>query len=201
MQSALKRAKIVKFATICFILTIIIFINPTTNVFSSSHEIKENAVDYPRLFVTKTVNQAEITLEKSIIVTITIRNTGNSTAYNATFIDDLTAPWIFEVIGLTRLSYSRIEPNQTRTFSYLVKALTVGHFQLHSATVYYYTSDVQPSEFISFSNALDITVVEPPEDFSLANEYTVWTFALIFFILNIMLLLRLVTPKLNRRKI
>ena len=201
MQIVLKRAQIVKFATICFILANIIFIYPTTDVSASSVAIKEKTADYPRLFVTKTVNQAETTLEKSIIVTVTIRNTGNSTAYNATFIDDLTAPWVFEVIGLTRLSYSRIEPNQTRTFSYIVKAITVGQFQLHSATVYYYTSDVQPTEFISYSNTLDITVTEPPEDFSLANEYTVWTFVIVFFLLNTMLLIRLVTPKFNRRKI
>ena len=68
MQVVLKRAQIVKFVTLCFILTNIIFINPITDVSASSFEIKESTADYPRLFVTKTVNQAEVTLEKSIIV-------------------------------------------------------------------------------------------------------------------------------------
>ncbi len=199
MWVAPKKPQIVEFASVCFILAFIFFMYPTADIAASPTEIEGKSSTYPYLFVTKTVDQTEIILENSFIVTITIKNIGNSTAYNTTFIDDLTAPWVFEVTGLTRLSYSRIEPNQTHTFNYIIKPLTIGDFQFHSASVYYYSSEVNPTEFISYSNKVDITVIEPPKDISLANESIVWTLVIIFFVVNIILLLRLTAPKFNRK--
>ena len=166
---------------------------------ASSSEIDSTSANYPSLFVTKVVDKTEVTLGESFLVTITINNFGNNTAYNVTFIDDLTAEWVFNITGLTRISYSQIEPNQVRTFSYIATAISKGDYQLHSARVYYYTSEVQPSEFLSISNAIDMKVVDPLEDFSLANYNVSITFLLILLVLNSLLILRLITPKFNRR--
>ena len=199
MWVAPKKPQIVEFASVCFILAFVFFMYPTADIAASPTEIEGKSSTYPYLFVTKTVDQTEIILENSFIVTITIKNIGNSTAYNTTFIDDLTAPWVFEVTGLTRLSYSRIEPNQTHTFNYIIKPLTIGDYQLHSASVYYYLSDVNPTEFISYSNKVDITVIEPPKDISLNNEIMIWTLVILFSVVNIILLLRLTAQKFNRK--
>ena len=188
-----------RIVALSFIFVIIIFTYQTSTNLASSSEITSINTNYPGLFVTKVVDKTEVTLGESFLVTITITNFGNKTAFNVTFIDDLTAEWVFKITGLTRISYSQIEPNQTRTFSYIVTAISKGNYQLHSARVYYYTSEVQPDEFLAISNNLDITVVESLEDFSLTNYNSAVTFLLILLVLNILLMLRLVTPKLNRR--
>jgi uncharacterized repeat protein (TIGR01451 family) len=188
-----------RIVALSFIFMIIIFSYQTTTNFASSSEIDSINATYPRLFVTKVVDKTEVTLGESFLVTITINNFGNKTAYNVTFIDDLTAEWVFNITGLTRISYIQIEPDQVRTFSYIATAISKGNYQLHSAHVYYYTSEVQPSEFLSISNAIDMKVVDPLEDFSLANYNVSITFLLILLVLNLLLVLRLITPKFNRR--
>ncbi len=188
-----------RIVALSFMFVIIIFTYQTSLNLASSSEITSINTNYPSLFVTKVVDKTEVTLGESFLVTITITNFGNKTAFNVTFIDDMPAEWVFNITGLTRISYSQIEPNQTRTFSYIVTAISKGNYQLHSARVYYYTSEVQPDEFLAISNNLDITVVESLEDFSLTNYNSAVTFLLILLVLNILLMLRLVTPKLNRR--
>jgi uncharacterized repeat protein (TIGR01451 family) len=192
-------SKSYRIVALSFIFVIAILTSQITISLASNSEITSVNTRYPSLFVTKVVDKTEVTLGESFLVTITITNFGNKTAFNVTFVDDLTAEWVFKITGLTRISYSQIEPNQTRTFSYIVTAISKGNYQLHSARVYYYTSDVQPDEFLAISNALDIIVAEPTEDFSLANYNTVVTFLLVLLVLNILLTLRLITPKLNRR--
>jgi len=178
---------------------IIIFTNQATSNLASNSEVTSINVNYPSLFVTKVVDKTEITLGESFLVTITITNFGNKTAFNVTFVDDLTVEWVFNITGLTRITYSQIEAQQTRTFSYIVTAISKGNYKLHSAHVYYYTSNIQPNEFLAISNALDIAVVDAVEDFSLTNYNSAVTFLLILLVLNILLILRLITPKLNRR--
>ena len=199
MRVATKKHLIVDFTFVCIILAFLLFISPTTKISANTSEITGFSSTYPYLFVTKSVDQPEIALEDSFIVTITIKNIGNSTAYNTTFVDDLSAPWIFEVTGLTKLSYSKVEPNQTHTFSYILKAKTLGNYDLHSATVYYYSSEVNPTEFISYSNKILISVIEPSEDISLANEIFVWTLSILLLVSNVILALRLIAPRFNRR--
>ena len=197
MWAVSKSSRIV---VLSFIFVIAILSCQITISLASNSEITSVNTNYPSLFVTKVVDKTEVTLGESFLVTITITNFGNKTAFNVTFIDDLTAEWVFNITGLTRISYSQIEPNQTRTFSYIVTAISKGNYQLHSARVYYYTSDVQPNEFLAISNALEIIVAEPLEDFSLTNYNSVVTFLFVLLVLNILLALRLITPKLNRRE-
>ena len=188
-----------RIVALSFIFVVIIFSYQTTTNLASSSENSSINANYPRLFVTKVVDKKEVTLGESFFVTITINNFGNKIAYNVTFIDDLSAEWVFNITGLTRVSYSQIEPNEIRTFSYIATALSKGSYQLHSAHVYYYTSEIQPSEFLSISNAIDMTVVDPLEDFSLANYNVSITFLLILLVLNLLLILRLISPKFTRR--
>ena len=185
---------------VSFILLIAAFTFQTPATIASNSEITSTTTNYPSLFVTKVVDKTEVSLGESFLVTITINNFGNKTAYNVTFIDELTAEWVFNVSGLTRISYSQIEPNETRTFSYIVTALSIGDYKLHSANVYYQDSFVNPDEYMAITNAIDITVVEPKEDLSLANYNTSVTLLLVLIFLNIVLFLRIISPKFNRRK-
>ncbi|MFW9905679.1 MAG: BatD family protein [Candidatus Thorarchaeota archaeon] len=161
--------------------------------------IKRINTSYPKLFVTKTSDREEVAIGDSVVVTITIENIGNKTAYNVTFIDKLNQPWIFEISGLTELSYGQIRSNESRQFSYLVTAKSVGTYFLHSAQIEYYDSEVTPTKFTTISNQVEITVIEPPEDFSLANFNAAITLLIVIIILDILLIIRLIAPKLNRR--
>lgn len=162
-------------------------------------DIKKIDASYPKLFVTKTSDRSEVVIGDSIVVTITIENIGNKTAYNVTFIDRLNKPWIFEISGLTELSYGQIGINETRQFSYLITTKSLGKYYLHSAQIEYYDSEITPNKFITSSNQVEITVKEPTEDFSIANFNAAITLLIAFIILDILLVARLIAPKLNQR--
>lgn len=166
---------------------------------ASVFDMKRIDGSYPKLFVTKTSDRSEVVIGNSIVVTITIENIGNKTAYNVTFIDKLNQPWIFEVSGLTELSYGQIRSNESRQFSYLVTAKSIGTYFLYTAQIEYYDSEVTPTKFTTISNQVEITVIETPEDFSLANFNTAITLLIVIIILNIILVIRLIAPKLNLR--
>jgi uncharacterized repeat protein (TIGR01451 family) len=175
-------------------------LNPSIKPINASIlDVKQADASYPKLFVTKTSNRGEVVIGDSIVVTVTIENIGNKTAYNVTFIDKLNQPWIFEIAGLTELSYGQIRSNETRQFSYLVTAKSLGTYFLYSAQIEYYDSEITPTKFTTISNQVEITVIEPPEDFSLANFNAAITLLIVIIILDIILITRLITPKLNRR--
>lgn len=162
-------------------------------------DINNTNSSYPKLFVTKASDRSEVAIGDSIVVTVTIENIGNKTAYNVTFIDKLNQPWIFEIKGLTELSYGQIGINETRQFSYLIITKSLGTYSLYSAQIEYYDSEINPTKLITISNRVEITVTEPPEDFSLTNFNAAITLLIVFVILDIILAARLIAPKLNRR--
>ncbi|MFX0014555.1 MAG: hypothetical protein ACFFB2_05345 [Promethearchaeota archaeon] len=170
-----------------------------TQISATTHESNEKNASYPRLFVTKYANKQEVAIGDSIVVTVTIKNFGNKTAHNVTFIDKLNQPWIFNISGLTQLSYGQIGINESRQFSYLVTTKSIGIYRLYAAQIEYYDSELNPSKFITISNELVITVIEPPEDFSLANFNTVITLFIALIMLDIFLVIRLFAPRFNRR--
>ncbi|MFX1514840.1 MAG: BatD family protein [Promethearchaeota archaeon] len=190
-----------------FILLAVIILNaacftfnqPIKSIKASKLGEKEIDASYPKLFVTKRSDREEVVLGGSIVVTVTIENIGNKTAYNVTFIDKLNQPWIFEIAGLTELSYGQIRINETRQFSYLITAKLLGTYYLHSAQIEYYDSEITPTKFTTISNQIEITVIEPLEDFSISNFNAAITLLITFIILDIILALRLIAPKLNRR--
>ncbi len=172
---------------------------PITNGTALNTRTEEFNDTYPRLFATKVVETTEVFLNETFVVTVTIGNFGNQTAYNVTFIDRINNPWVFEIIGLTTLSYSQIGVNETRQFSYLVTTKSLGTYNLFSAQVEYYTSELNPTKFVTITNDIEIIVIEPPEDFSLANFNIAITLIIVLVILDVMLLARLIAPKLSRR--
>lgn len=189
-----------------FLLTVIslniLYINLNQSIKpinASVLDVKRIDGSYPKLFVTKTSNRDEVVIGDSIVVTVTIENIGNKTAYNVTFIDKLNQPWIFEISGLTELSYGQIQSNESRQFSYLVTTKSVGTYFLYSAQIEYYDSEITPTKYTTISNQVEVTVIEPPEDFSLANFSAAITLLIIIIILDIILAIRLIAPKLNRR--
>ncbi|MHA1214597.1 MAG: BatD family protein [Candidatus Hodarchaeales archaeon] len=161
-----------------------------------TQELEES---YPRLSIIKEVDKSTVILGESFVVTVTIHNFGNDTAYNVTYIDEINNPWIFEVFGLTKLAYSQIEANETREFSYLIRTQAIGQYSLYPARCEYYTSDLNPIKFTAYSNQVDIEVIEVPKDLSLDNFYVALTFLIVLIILDFLLVLRLFAPKLNKR--
>lgn len=178
---------------------IISFNQPITSVTALKTRTEEFNETYPRLFATKMVEKTEVVLGETFVVAVTIRNIGNQTAYDVTFKDKINNPWVFEITGLTTLSYSQIGVNETRQFSYLVTTKSIGTYYLFSAQVEYYTSVLNPSKFVTITNDIEIIVTEPPEDFSLANYNIALTLIIVLVILDILLLIRLIAPKLSRR--
>ena len=100
---------------------------------------------------------------------------------------------------MTLISYGQIGVNQTRQLSYLVTTKSLGIYHLFSAQIEYYDSNLNPTKFATISNEVEITVIEHPEDFSLANFNVVVTFFIVLIILDTFLVTRLITPKLNKR--
>jgi uncharacterized repeat protein (TIGR01451 family) len=156
------------------------------------------------------VDKTEIILGQSAVVTITLENFGNKTAFNVTIVDNVPNPWIFEVTGLTQLSYSQIPPNETRQFSYLITTKILSDtspngenipFKLLGARIEYYDSNVNPSKFTHITNDILIKVIEPPEDFSLTNRNAAYTLLIILIIFNLILFIRLIAPKMDRKAI
>ena len=76
---------------------------------------------------------------------------------------------------------------------------SLGTYSLYSAQIEYYDSEINPTKFTTISNRVEITVTEPPEDFSLTNFNAAITLLIVFVILDIILAARLIAPKLNRR--
>ena len=190
-----------------FILLAVIIFNTAYFTFNHSIEpinasmldLEEVNASYPKLFVTKTSDREEVVLGDSIVITVNIKNVGNKTAYNVTFIDKLNQPWIFQISGLTELSYGQIRGNESRQFSYLVTTKSLGTYYLYAAQIEYYDSEIAPTKFTTISNQVKITVIEPPEDFSLSNFNAAITLLIIIIILDIILFVRLIAPKLNQR--
>lgn len=194
---------------ICVIVILGFVCQPVTRINASTTALKEIDSTYPNLFATKKIENAEliinrtyearVVLGETFIISITIHNFGNKTAYNVTFIDPPSNPWVFEVEGLTKISYLEIAPNETRQFSYLVTAKSLGKFKLDAAQIDYYTSEVNPEKFVTFSNSITIQVIKQPEDFSLTNMNSAFTLLIVITIGNLILMFRLISPKLNRR--
>lgn len=177
----------------------IAFNQPITYSCASTVDVKRDNISYPRLFVTKVADKSEVVIGESIVITVLIENFGNQTAYNITFIDQPNNPWIFEVSGLTQLSYGQIAANETRQFNYLVTTKSLGTHYLHAAKINYYDSELNPTKYVTISNEVEITVIEPLEDFSLANFNAAITLFIILVILDVLLFMRLLAPKFNQR--
>ncbi|UCE13624.1 MAG: hypothetical protein JSV04_00260 [Candidatus Heimdallarchaeota archaeon] len=199
MYYSKKRLKVAFLTTMSLVIFCVAFNQPVTYSCASTMDVKGINTIYPRLFVTKVADKSEVVIGDTIVITVLIENFGNQTAYNVTFIDQPNNPWIFEVSGLTQLSYGQIAPNETRQFNYLVTTKSLGTHYLHAARIDYYNSEVNPTKFVTVSNEVEITVIEPPEDFSLANFNAAITLLIILIILDVLLFLRLLAPKINQR--
>lgn len=180
-----------------------------TTISASSASLATLNEDYPRLFVIKKIENAEtvigenfdakVILGNTYVVSITIKNIDSKIAYNITFIDAPINSWVFEVEGLTEIAYLQINPNETQQFSYLITAKSLGTYNLDAARIDYYSSEINPTKFIAFSNSITLKVIEPPEDFSLTNLNAALTLLIVLVLGNIFLLYRLITPRLNRK--
>ncbi|UCG90037.1 MAG: hypothetical protein JSU57_06120 [Candidatus Heimdallarchaeota archaeon] len=199
MYNRTKRVWFVVLTVVSLNIVNIAFNQSITHIRASTTGVEEKNVSYPRLFVIKSVDKTEVVIGESFVVTVIIKNFGNRTAYNVTFIDQLNQPWVFEVSGLTQLAYGQIGVNETRKFSYMVTAKLLGTYHLFPAQIEYYDSDLNPTQYKTISNDVEIIVIETPEDFSLANYNAAITLLIVLIILDILLAVRLIAPMFNRK--
>ncbi len=194
---------------ICVIIVLGFIYQPVTHINASSTTIKQINPTYPRLFVTKKIENAEIYIDTeyvskivlgdTFVISIKINNFGNKTAYNVTFIDSQISSLVFEIKGLTNILFLEIAPNETQQFSYLVTAKAIGLYKLGQAQIDYYTSKTNPIKYVAFSNSLTVSINKPAEDFSITNRNVALTLIIIINFGNIILITRLIAPKLDRR--
>jgi hypothetical protein len=156
--------------------------------------------EYPALIATKMIDKTEVAVGETVIVTVSIRNFGSQTAYNVTYIEKFSNPWVFNVTGLKTLSYTQIGPNETRVFGYSLTARALGRFDLLPAVIEYYDSEINPIKLTTFTNSIEITTIEPPEDFSLANFNAALILLISLILIDVILFLRLIAPKFDRRE-
>ena len=157
------------------------------------------SVLYPALITTKLTDTTEVVVGEKVIVTVTIRNFGDSSAFNVSYTDRYSNPWVFNVTGVTTLSYTQIGPNETRTFGYALTAQSLGTFDVQPAVIEYYDSQIIPTKFTAFTNSVRIAVIKPREDFSLANFNAALIMLISLIFIDLILLFRLIAPKLDRR--
>ncbi len=202
------KIKIIFLAFITISIILQTTMHPTWHIKTSEATKNTNTSIFPQLFAIKVVDKSEVILGKEVIVTITIENIGNKTAYNISISDSIPKAWIFNVTGYTNLSYTQIDPGAIRQFSYSLTANKLSiiddegnyiPYILRGAVINYYDSEINPSKYVHSTNNVKITVIEAPEDFSLSNFNSEITLLLILIIFNIFLFLRLVSSKLNRR--
>ena len=91
-----------------------------------------------RAEITKSLNLGRVYLNQTVIVTITIKNTGSGNLYSLQLNDTPPAGFRF-VSGTTQATYSSLSPNETKIVQYTIEPQTTGSITLDPAHLRYMT--------------------------------------------------------------
>ncbi|MFQ6124055.1 MAG: BatD family protein [Candidatus Heimdallarchaeota archaeon] len=124
--------------------------------------------DIPLLAVRKELNATRVDLGTYCLVTITISNLSNATAYNVKSKDTVFPTWVFEIKGSSYHSWISLGNKTSVSYSYILIPKKHGTFQLQSANVTY-TSKNEKSIRYALSNEVEFfvakaKVLEPTRD-------------------------------------
>ncbi len=135
------------------IVTIILFlpIRKVTSILPTEDE------DIPLLTVRKELNVTRIDVGAFCLVTITISNLSNSTAYNVNCRDTVFPIWAFEITGSSYHNWISLGNKTSVSYSYILNPKKHGTFQLQSANVTYTTKDEKSVRY-ALSNELEFFV-------------------------------------------
>lgn len=165
----------------------------------TNFSIKEE-INVPKLYVLKEVEKSTVNVGDKFLVTITIHNYGNSTAYNVSFKDTFNPEWLFQSEGLSDITYPQIKANETREFAYTLTANKVGNYTLNFAEVTYYDSLTSHDIYSAKSNQWQILIITPTEDLSLSNLLFTVTVIIVIIIADLILVYSLFSSKLRTKK-
>ncbi len=144
-------------SVVCLVclVTIIWFlpVREVTSVLSTEEE------DIPLLTVRKELNATQINLGAYCLVTITISNLSNATAYNVDSRDTVFPTWVFEVRGSSYHSWITLGNQTSVSYSYILIPKKHGTFQLQQANVTYTTKDEKSVRY-ALSNELEFFVAK-----------------------------------------
>lgn len=115
--------------------------------------------DIPLLTVRKELNNTRIDVGAFCLVTVTISNLSNSTAYNVNCRDTVFSTWVFEIQGSSYHSWISLGNKTSVSYSYILSPKKHGTFQLQSANVTYTTKDEKSVRY-AFSNELEFFVAK-----------------------------------------
>ena len=116
--------------------------------------------EYPirRLTLRKSVTPYSIKQRQKANVIITVENAGTTTLYDIEVVDAPPAEFEF-VSGDTSAKYTALKPGESRTFSYVIKSVSAGKFDLGKAKATY--ADEEGNYHTVESNAPMIEVLAP----------------------------------------
>ena len=97
----------------------------------------------PLLTVNKELNATQVEVGAFCLVTITISNLTNNTAYNVNSRDTVFPKWVFEIKGSPSHSWISIGNMTTVSYSYILRPSKHGTFQLQQANITYSSKDAK----------------------------------------------------------
>lgn len=115
--------------------------------------------DLPLFTVQKELNATTVEIGDFCLVTITITNLSNETAYNIHARDIIFPEWAFAIKGSPIHEWDFLEPLSNVSYAYILSPKKHGTFQLQRVNVSYSSQDNAATRS-AFSN--EITLVVPP---------------------------------------
>jgi len=110
------------------------------------------------LTVQKKLNVTQVDMGAFCLVTITISNLTNTTAYNVNLRDTVFPKWVFEIKGSPSHSWNSLGNLTSLHYSYILRPKKHGTFHLQRANVTYNTKD-ETSVRSALSNEVELFVL------------------------------------------
>ena len=117
------------------------------------------AEELPLFMVQKELNATTVEIDDFCLVTITITNLSNVTAYNILARDTIFPEWAFAIKGSPSHEWDFLGPLSNVSYAYILSPKKHGTFQLQRVTVSHSTQD-RASTRSAFSN--EVMLVVPP---------------------------------------
>ncbi|MCK4637442.1 MAG: DUF11 domain-containing protein, partial [Methanomicrobia archaeon] len=134
--------------------------------------------EFPRLDLRKNIDKTNIVINEHIIVVLVVTNTGNKPAKDIVMVDSIPEGFSLasskeeEITGNVNVfKIDRMDPNEKKVFSYIIKADTPGKYTLKGCKVRY--SDYENNYFEYEAPDVNIDVSGIPKlnlEFSLSRE-------------------------------
>ena len=121
----------------------------------------------PQLRIHKELNTTQVDVGAFCLITITITNLSNTTAYQVHSIDTIFPTWAFSIEGSPEHKWDSLENLSSVKYSYLLSPNKIGTFQLQHSYVSY---SIQDGSIIRFALSNEITLHVSPKEVPIADR-------------------------------